>query len=158
MRLWPRVLGVTAALVLFIGLLSLSGCVSQQADLKTTERQLQKSIKLSNEEMAQRSAQQRQELEEIKGQDLPRLRGELDRTVHQLQELGTKQQDLKFRVEQLERSTGRVGFASDSDPTSAKALNMPHTDSRIDSLDEVVSRLMVRIEELQKRVQTLEKR
>lgn len=84
--------------------LGLSGCVAQQADLKSTERRL----KQSNDELAQRGAQQRQELEELKGQELPRLRGELERALHQAQELQGKQEDLKQRSAVLEQQTKRL--------------------------------------------------
>jgi len=46
----------------------LSGCVAQQADLKSAERR----FKESNEALAQRGAQQRQELEELKSHELPK--------------------------------------------------------------------------------------
>src|SRR6476619_2694634 len=61
-------------LVCLLSISLLNGCVAQQADLKSAERRFNQ----SNEALAQRGAQQRQELEELKSQELPKLRGELE--------------------------------------------------------------------------------
>ena len=82
----------------------LSGCVAQQADLKSAERRM----KESNEALAQRGAQQRQELEELKSQELPKLRGELERAQHQAQEIQRAQDDLRQRSAVLEQQTKKL--------------------------------------------------
>jgi tol-pal system protein YbgF len=82
----------------------LSGCVAQQADLKSAERR----FKESNEALAQRGAQQRQELEELKSHELPKLRGELERAQHQAQEIQRAQDDLRQRSAVLEQQTRKL--------------------------------------------------
>ncbi len=85
-----------------------TGCVAQQADLKQTERNLQQRIKQSSDESAQTRARQSQEISTLREQELPQLRGELERALHQAQELQGKQEDLKQRSAQLEQQTKRL--------------------------------------------------
>ncbi|HSA65514.1 MAG TPA: hypothetical protein VLE25_12555, partial [Nitrospira sp.] len=90
-----------------MGLLSislLSGCVAQQADLKSAERR----FKESNEALAQRGALQRQELEELKSHELPKLRGELEKAQHQAQEIQRAQDDLRQRSAVIEQQTRKL--------------------------------------------------
>ena len=82
----------------------LSGCVAQQADLKSAERRM----KESNEALAQRGAQQRQELEELKSQEIPKLRGELEKAQHQAQEIQRAQDDMRQRSAVLEQQTRKL--------------------------------------------------
>jgi tol-pal system protein YbgF len=99
---WHRRSLGTLACLLSISLLN--GCVAQQADLKSAERRM----KESNEALAQRGAQQRQELEELKSQELPKLRGELERAQHQAQEIQRAQDDLRQRSAMLEQQTKKL--------------------------------------------------
>ena len=85
-----------------------TGCVAQQADLKQTEKSLQQRIKQSSDESAQTRARQSQEISALREQELPQLRGELERALHQTQELQGKQEDLKQRTAQLEQQTKRL--------------------------------------------------
>lgn len=82
----------------------MSGCVAQQADLKSAERR----FKESSEALAKRGAQQRQELEELRGEELPKLRGELERAQHQAQEIQKAQDDLRQRSALLEQQTKKL--------------------------------------------------
>jgi tol-pal system protein YbgF len=82
----------------------LSGCMAQQADLKSAERR----FKESNEALAQRGALQRQELEELKSHELPRLRGELEKAQHQAQEIQRAQDDLRQRSAVIEQQTRKL--------------------------------------------------
>lgn len=84
--------------------LSLSGCVAQQADMKSMERK----IKQSSAEQNRRVAQQNQELEILKGQDLPKLRGELEKAQHQAKEIQRAQDDLSQRSAVLEQQTRKL--------------------------------------------------
>ena len=88
--------------------LLLTGCVAQQADLKQTEKILQQRIKQTSDESAQTRARQSQEISVLREQELPQLRGELERALHQAQELQGKQEDLKLRAAQLEQQTKRL--------------------------------------------------
>ena len=85
-----------------------TGCIAQQADLKQTEKNLQQRIKQSSDESAQTRARQSQEISVLREQELPQLRGELERALHQAQELQGKQEDLKQRSAQLEQQTKRL--------------------------------------------------
>ena len=85
-----------------------TGCVAQQADLKQTEKILHQRIKQSSDESAQTRARQSQEISVLREQELPQLRGELERALHQAQELQGKQEDLKQRAAQLEQQTKRL--------------------------------------------------
>jgi hypothetical protein len=99
--------GAWAAVCAICVLLS-TGCVAQQADLKQTEKNLQQRIKQSSDESAQTRARQGQEISVLREQELPQLRGELERALHQAQELQAKQEDLKQRSMQLELQTKRL--------------------------------------------------
>ena len=88
--------------------LLLTGCIAQQADLKQTEKNLQLRIKQSTDESAQTRARQSQEISVLREQELPQLRGELERALHQAQELQGKQEDLKQRATQIEQQTKKV--------------------------------------------------
>ncbi|BFU93950.1 MAG: putative TPR repeat containing exported protein periplasmic protein contains a protein prenylyltransferase domain [Nitrospira sp.] len=161
MRLWTAAGGVVWAL-------GMGGCVAQQADLKTTERQLQKSIKQSNEELAQRGAQQRQELEEIKGQEIPRLRGDLDRVQHLTQDLQGKQEDLKQRSAGLEQQTKKLDQKLDhwaknleTENTARysqlrESLNAQDTKSKADR-DQLRGEVNNRLDEINRQVESLRK-
>ncbi len=91
-----------------IGALLSTGCIAQQADLKQAEKSLQQRIKQSSDESAQTRARQSQEITVLREQELPQLRGELERASHQAQELQAKQEDLKQRSAQLEQQTKRL--------------------------------------------------
>ena len=95
----PRVL-----VVLSLIYLCLSGCVAQQADMKSMERK----IKQSSAEQNTRVAQQNQELEILKSQELPKLRGELEKAQHQAQEIQRAQDDLSQRSAVLEQQTRKL--------------------------------------------------
>jgi tol-pal system protein YbgF len=84
------------------------GCMAQQADLKKTEQSLQTRIKQSSDELAQRGAQQRQELAVLREQELPQLRGELDRAFKQASDLQAKQDNLNQRSAQIEQQTKKL--------------------------------------------------
>jgi tol-pal system protein YbgF len=161
MRMWTAAGGVVWAL-------GMGGCVAQQADLKTAERQLQKSIKQSNEELAQRGAQQRQELEEIKGQEIPRLRGDVDRVQHLTQDLQGKQEDLKQRSAGLEQQTKKLDQKLDhlaknleTENTARysqlrESLNAQDAKSKADR-DQLRSEVNNRLDEINKQVELLRK-
>jgi len=88
--------------------MSLTGCVAQQADLKQTEKSLQRKITQSNEELAQTRARQSQEISTLREQELPQLRDQLERAQHQAQELQRKQDDIKQRSAVLEQQTRKL--------------------------------------------------
>lgn len=85
-----------------------AGCVAQEADLKRTEKDLQQRIKQSSDESAQTRARQGQEISALREQELPQLRGDVDRALHHTQELQGKQEDLKQQVKKLEQLAGKI--------------------------------------------------
>ena len=95
-------------LICLLSAFLLNGCVAQQADLKQTEKNLQQRIKQSNEELAQTRARQSQEISTLREQELPQLRGELERAQHQAQEILKAQDDLKQRSAVLEQQTKKL--------------------------------------------------
>jgi tol-pal system protein YbgF len=80
------------------GIALLSGCVAQQADLKQTERELQRRIKQQTEEQAQTRARQNQEIVSLREQDIPSLRGDVDKAMHRTQSLEARQDDLLAKL------------------------------------------------------------
>ena len=82
----------------------LSGCVAQQGDMKSMERK----IKESSAEQNKRVARQNQELEILKSQELPKLRGELEKAQHQAQEIQRAQDDLGQRSAVLEQQARKL--------------------------------------------------
>jgi uncharacterized protein HemX len=127
-------------LVISLTILPLAGCIAQQSDFKQMESNLQQCIKQSSEEGAQTRARQNQDILILREQELPQLRGELERALHQAHELQGKQEDLKLRAAQLEQQT-------------KKSLN--DQDMRNDV---VIGTILLRMEDLEKRVKSLEKR
>jgi tol-pal system protein YbgF len=94
---------VVAAVVTF-----LSGCVAQQADLKQTEKVLQQRIKQQDDQLSQTRARQSQEISTLRDQELPQLRGELEKALYLTQDLQAKQEDLKHRLAQSEQQTKKL--------------------------------------------------
>ena len=86
----------------------LTGCVAQQADLLQTEKVLQQKIKQQDDQMSQARARQSQEISTLRDQDLPHLRGELERALYQTRDMQAKQEDLKHRLAQLEQQAKKL--------------------------------------------------
>jgi DNA anti-recombination protein RmuC len=84
--------------------LGLAGCVAQRDDMKSVERK----IKESSVEQNKRVAQQNQELEILKSQELPKLRGEVEKAQHQAKEIQRAQDDLNQRSAALEQQTRKL--------------------------------------------------
>jgi chromosome segregation ATPase len=135
-------------------MLALPGCVPQQADLKQTEKNLLQRIKQSSEEAAQIQARQGLEISVIREQELPRLRGDLERVVHRAQELQAKQEDLRQRVQNLEQVVGKTERPLEG------STNPPGHDieARMDTLVEITHSILVQIADLSKRIKAVEKK
>jgi len=86
----------------------LSGCVAQQSDLKQTEKVLQQRIKQQDDQLSQTRARQSQEISTLRDQELPQLRGELEKALYLTQDLQAKQEDLKHRLAQSEQQTKKL--------------------------------------------------
>jgi tol-pal system protein YbgF len=155
---WHRRSLGTLVCVLSISLLN--GCVAQQADLKSAERRM----KESNEALAQRGAQQRQELEELKNQELPKLRGELERAQHQAQEIQRAQDDLRQRSQVLEQQTKKLEqLSAKLDAESAnrysqvrESLNAQDVKNKADR-DQLRTDVNARLDDVNHQMETLRK-
>jgi tRNA(Ile)-lysidine synthase TilS/MesJ len=162
----------------FMVMVLLGGCVAQQADLKQTEKNLQWKIKQTNEELALTRARQNQEIATLREQELPQLRDQLERAQHQAQELQQRQDDIKQRstvLEQQMRKLEQLSTKMEAESTaryaqvreSLNAQDMKNKEDRtriqetLDAQDVrndvVIGRILLRIEELEKRLQALEK-
>ena len=134
--------------------LTLSGCVPQQVDLKQTEKNLPQRIKQLSDESTETRARQNREISEIREEELPQLRGNLERALHQTQDLQAKQDDLRLRVRNLEQVVGRT------ERTLEGSTNPLGNDieARVDTLVEVTSSILVQIADLSKRIKAVEKK
>ena len=105
------------------GFALLSGCVAQQADLKQTERELQRRIKQQTEEQAQNRARQNQEIVSLREQDIPSLRGDLDKAMHRSQVLESRQDDLLAKLASQEsKFERRIGESEKRSLEESKRL------------------------------------
>ena len=145
-------------LLISLTILPLAGCIAPQADLKQTERNLQQRIKQSSDESAQTRARQSQEILVLREQELPQLRGELERALHQAQELQSKQEDLKQRAVQLEQLTKQLEQLAGKMEAENK-MHHTQTEERLKAQDMrndlVIGTILLRMEELERRVQAL---
>ena len=71
-------------------------------------KSMERKIKESSVEQNKRVAQQNQELEILRSQELPKLRGELEKAQHQAQEIQRAQDDLSQRSALLEQQTRKL--------------------------------------------------
>mgnify|MGYP003439071109 FL=1 len=141
---FPLILSRGVMLVISLTTLPLAGCIAEQADLKQMESKLQQCIKQSSEEGAQTRARQNQDILMLREQELPQLRGELERALHRAHELQGKQEDLKVLME----AEGRTRHTE-----IQKGLN--DQDMRNDV---AIGTILLRMEDLEKRIKALEKR
>jgi tol-pal system protein YbgF len=141
-----------------------TGCIAQQADLKQTEKNLQLRIKQSSDESAQTRARQSQEISVLREQELPQLRGELERALHQAQELQGKQEDLKQRATQIEQQTKKVEQLAGKIETESstryawvqKSLDTQDLKSKEDR-DRFRMEMNSRLDDINKQMETLRK-
>lgn len=147
-----------------IGVLLMTGCVAQQADLKQAEKSLQQRIKQSSDESAQTRARQSQEISALREQELPQLRGELERALHQAQELQGKQEDLKQRSNQIEQQTKKLEQLAGKIETESstryawaqKSLDNQELKSKEDR-DRFRTEMNSRLDDVNKQMETLRK-
>ena len=148
-------------LVISLTILPLAGCIEQQSDFKQMESNLQQCIKQSSEEGAQTRARQNHEILMLREQELPQLRGELERALHLAHELQGKQEDLKLRAAQLEQQTKRLEQLAVKMEAEGRTRHTEIQKSLNDQdmrNDVVIGTILLRMEDLEKRVKALEKR
>ena len=142
----------------FLTLLPMAGCVPQQSDVKQTEGNLQERSKQSNDESAQTRARQRQEILMLREQELPLLRGELERARHQIQELQGKQESLKQLSVELEQQAKRLELLTGqegAENTTRHAEIQKSLNDQAMRNDVVIGTILLRMEELEKRLNAL---
>ena len=140
--------------------LSLSGCVSQPGDMRSVDRK----IKESSMEQNKRVAQQNQELEILKSQELPKLRGELEKAQHQAQEIQRAQDDLSQRSVALEQQTKKLEqLSSKLESESAnryaqvrESLNAQDTKNKSDR-DQLRIDVNTRLDDINRQMESLRK-
>lgn len=197
MTKWHAILLIIRLKLLVIFLAS-HGCVAQQADIRSIERRLMQ----SNQELAQSGAQQRQELEALRGEEIPKLRGELDRAFQKMLVLQSKQDDLEQQMAVLKQPAkseldanlytqmreslnaldvknkadrdqlrGDVNIRLDEINRQMEVLSkdiidavqktnatlVKNVDGRLDALDVVVGKILIRMDELETQRQPIKK-
>jgi len=198
MTKWHAILLIIPLNLLVIFLAS-HGCVAQQADMRGIERRLMQ----SNQKLAQSGAQQRQELEALKGEEIPKLRGELDRALQKMLVLQSKQDDLEQQMAVLmqpakseldanlstqmreslnaldvknkadrDQLRGDVNIRLDEINRQMEVLSkdiidavqktnatlVKNVDGRLDALDVVVGKILLRLDNLEKQRQPIQKK
>ncbi len=132
----------------------LSGCVAGEADLRKAEKDLQ-------QQLAQTRARQSQEIATLREHELPLLRGEIEKVLNQVQALRVGQDLLHQRTMQLEQQTKTPDHSTaqvDSKDNVHDQINQNGFVERFDSLDVVIGKILLRLEELEKRLQVKSKR
>ena len=132
----------------------LSGCVAGEADLRKADKDLQ-------QQLAQTRARQSQEISTLREQELPLLRGEIEKVLSQVQALRVGQDLLHQRTLQLEQQTKAPDQPTaqvDSKGSAHDQINQNGLVERFDSLDVVIGKILLRLGELEKRLQVKSKR
>ena len=150
MTKWHAIL-LIIPLNLLVVFLASHGCVAQQADMRGIERRLMQ----SNQKLAQSGAQQRQELEALKGEEIPKLRGELDRALQKMLVLQSKQDDLEQQMAVLKQPAQSELDAHRSTQMreSLNALDVTNTADRDQLRDDV----NIRLDEINRQMEVLSK-
>ena len=150
MTKWHAIL-LIIPLHLLVVFLASHGCVAQQADMRGIERRLMQ----SNQKLAQSGAQQRQELEALKGEEIPKLRGELDRALQKMLVLQSKQDDLEQQMAVLKQpaQSERDAHLSTQMRESLNALDVTNTADRDQLRDDV----NIRLDEINRQMEVLSK-
>lgn len=132
----------------------LSGCVAGEADLRKAEKDLQ-------QQLVQTRARQSQEISTLREHELPLLRGEIEKVLNQVQALRVGQDLLHQRTMQLEQQTKTLDQSTaqgDSKGNAQDQINQTGLVERFDSLDVVIGKILLRLDELEKRLQVKSKR
>ena len=198
MTKWHAIL-LIIPLNLLVVFLASHGCVAQQADMRGIERRLMQ----SNQKLAQSGAQQRQELEALKGEEIPKLRGELDRALQKMLVLQSKQDgleqqmavlkqpakpeldanlyiqmreslnaldvknkadrdqlrgDVNIRLDEINRQMEVLSKDIIDAVQNTNATLMKNVDGRLDALDVVVGKILLRLDKLEKQRQPMKKK
>lgn len=143
-RLRSKIQSKAKVLILLVSLL-LPGCAMDQ--------DLHEHLTQSLEESAQIRARQSQEIAALREQELPKLHGEFERVLHQSQELQGTQEDLKQRMLVLEQMVGK------GERLLTEHTHPPEKDNeaRLETHEELISSLLIQVNDLSKRLKAMEK-
>lgn len=143
--------------LLLLVFLNMYGCASRQGDFKQPDRELLRLIKQQTEEQAQTRARQNQEIVSLREQDIPSLRGDIDKAIHRTQSLEARQDQLMAKLQQLLASTSPSNTnrpqANSSQVTNS--AGMEKCEAKLDQHDELISSLLVQVQELSKVVREM---
>lgn len=128
---------------------SLHGCVSQQADLKQTERELQRRMKQQTEELAQNRARQNQEIISLREQDIPSIRENIKEMMHRIQAIEARQQDATNKISTQKRRDENTNFRSKLTDADLKSC-----EARLEQHDELITSLLMKVQELSQLVKS----
>jgi hypothetical protein len=151
-------------IILSLIYLSLSGCVEQQGDMKGDMKSMERKINVSSAEQNKRVAQQNQELEILKGEELPKFRGELEKAQHQTQEIQRAQDDLSQRSAALEQQTRKLEQLSSKVETESanryaqvrESLNAQDMKNKSDR-DQLRNDVNTRLDDINRQMESLRK-
>jgi predicted nucleic acid-binding Zn-ribbon protein len=117
------------------------------------DQDLHEHLTQSLDESAQIRARQSQEISALREQELPQLHGELERVLHQSQELQGTQEDLKQRMLVLEQVVGK------GERLLTEHMHPPEKDNeaRLETHEELISSLLIQVNDLSKRLKAMEK-
>ena len=150
MTKWHAILLIIRFNLLVVFLAS-HGCVAQQADMRGIERRLMQ----SNQKLAQSGAQQRQELEALKGEEIPKLRGELDRALQKMLVLQSKQDDLEQQMAVL-KQPAKPELDGNLYTQMRESLNALDVKNKADR-DQLRGDVNIRLDEINRQMEVLSK-
>ena len=150
MTKWHAIL-LIIPLNLLVVFLASHGCVAQQADMRGIERRVMQ----SNQKLAQSGAQQRQELEALKGEEIPKLRGELDRALQKMLVLQSKQDDLEQQMAVLKQPP-KSELDADLYTQMRESLNALDVKNKADR-DQLRGDVNIRLDEINRQMEVLSK-
>jgi len=150
MTKWHAIL-LIIPLNLLVVFLASHGCVAQQADMRDIERRLMQ----SNQKLAQSGAQQRQELEALKGEEIPKLRGELDRALQKMLVLQSKQDDLEQQMAVL-MQPAKSELDANLSTQMRESLNALDVKNKADR-DQLRGDVNIRLDEINRQMEVLSK-
>lgn len=94
--------------------LALAGCLAQEADLRKVnadldtkirklderEKEIRKQIDEANKLVSETRARLKQEIKDVRDDDMPKVRGDIDRNEHQIKTLRERTEDVEHRIAQ----------------------------------------------------------
>ena len=118
-------------------------------------RGIERRLMQSNQKLAQSGAQQRQELEALKGEEIPKLRGELDRALQKMLVLQSKQDDLEQQMAVL-KQPAKPELDANLYTQMRESLNALDVKNKADR-DQLRGDVNIRLDEINRQMEVLSK-